>query len=314
MTSLDRLARSSAKAIHTSVADVRVPVGGVLGAAQAASMWRMAGYAIAGATAGAAVVFTLMIAGPNTDESAESVVPTTSVMVPTTIVGLPATPTAPPPLPQEDSPSVFATPRANEGEPPAPEPIDVEPPSLGLFSPSDGEHLAKRIVTFSGGTEPGATVLASGKFPATVDPEGHWNVDLVLAAGPNGVVFRAADTAGNTSEMRVTVYLDVEEPVVEEPKETTATTIAEWDFTAIQKYGSCSESVPYDMFSGRAKPGTIVKVLSAYGSGTAEVNDDGAWSVRVEFPEAPFNDQFTVTVNDHTGSKKTFLFVSLFEG
>ena len=64
-------------------------------------------------------------------------------------------------------------------------------------------------------------------------------------------MFRAADTAGNTSEMRVTVYLDVEEPVVEEPKETTTTTIAEWDFTAIQKYGFCSEPVPYDIFSGR---------------------------------------------------------------
>jgi hypothetical protein len=72
--------------------------------------------------------------------------------------------------------------------------------------------------------------------------------------------------------------------------------------------------VPYDVFSGKAKPGTIVKVLSPYGGGTTEVNDDGAWSVRVEFPEAPFNEQFTVTVKDHTGLKKTFSFVSLFEG
>ena len=314
MTSLDTLARSSANAIHTSVTDVRAPIGGVAGAAQAASMWRMAGYAVAGATAGAAVVFTLMIAGPNVDESAESVVPTTSVAVPTTIVGLPVTPTTPPPAPQEDAPPVVPAPQDNRSEEPAPEPVDVEPPSLELFSPSDGEHFEKSIVTFSGGTEPGASVLASGKFPATVDSKGLWTVDLVLAPGPNGVVFSATDGAGNVSEIRVTVHLDVQKPAVDEPKETTTTTIAEWEFTANQTYGSCSEPVPYDVFSGKAKPGTIVKVLSPYGGGTTEVNDDGAWSVRVEFPEAPFNEQFTVTVKDHTGSKKTFSFVSLFEG
>ncbi len=314
MTSLDTLARSSAKAIHSSVRDVRVPIGGVVGAAQAASMWRIAGFAVAGAAAGAAVVFTLMIAGPNIDESAERIVPTTSVVVPTTIVGLPVTPTTPPPAPQEEVLPIAPAPQDNGAGEPAREPVDVEPPSLELFSPSDGEHLEKRIVTFSGGTEVGASVMASGKFPAAVDSNGHWNVDLVLAAGANGVVFRATDSAGNASEMRVTVYLDVEEPVVEEPKETTTTTVAEWTFTANQKYGSCSEPVPYDVFSGKAKPGTIVKVLSAYGSGTAEVNDDGAWSVRVEFPEAPFNAQFTVTVKDYAGSKKTFPFVSLFEG
>jgi hypothetical protein len=274
----------------------------------------MAGYAVAGATAGAAVVFTLMIAGPNIDESAESVVPTTSVAVPTTIVGLPVTPTTPPPVPQEEAPPVVVTPQDNGSEEPVPEPVDVEPPSLELFSPSDGEHLENRIVTFSGGTEPGATVLASGKFPAAVDSNGRWNVDLVLAAGANGVVFRATDGAGNSSEMRVTVYLDVEEPVVEEPKDTTTTTVAEWKFTANQQYGSCSEPVPYDVFSGKAKPGTIVTITSPYGNGTAEVNGDGAWSVRVDFPEAPFNEQFTVKVKDHTGSKKTFSFVSLFEG
>lgn len=314
MTSLDTLARSSANAIHASVADVRLPVGGVAGPAQAASMWRMVGYATAGAAAGAAVVFTLMIAGPNIDETAESVVPTTNVVVPTTIAGLPVTPTTPSPAPDETTSPVVVAPPHNESDEPAAEPVDLEPPLLELFSPSDGEHLEATIVTFSGGTEPGATVLASGKYPATVDSAGLWRVDLVLAPGANGVVFLATDTAGNTSEMRVTVHLDVEKPAVEEPKKTTTTTVVVWQFKASQKYGSCSEPVPYDVFSGKAKPGTVVEVLSPYGSGTAEVNEDGAWSIRVEFPEAPFNKQFTITVKDHTGSKKTFPFVSLFEG
>jgi len=292
VTTIDALARSSASAVHASVLDVQVPVRGIAGAAQAAAMWRMAGYAVAGATAGVAVVFTLLIAAPTLDEPAESVVPTTTAIVPTvptTVVGLAVTPTTQPPTIEEE-PAVIAVPPGDseDGAVPAP---DDEPPFLSLVSPSDGDHMEKKVVTFSGDTEPGATVLASGKFPAQVDVDGFWAVDLVLAPGPNGVVFSATDAAGNETEIRVTVHLDVEEPVVEEPKvdepkveepkETTTTTIAEWLFTASQQYGSCSEPVPYDVFSGMAQPGTIVKISSPYGSGVAEVNDDGAWSVRV---------------------------------
>ncbi len=320
MTNLDTLARTSANAIHTSVLDVQVPARGIAGAAQVAALWRMAGYAVAGATAGVAVVFALLIAAPTLDEPAESVVPTTAAIaptVPTTVVGLAVTPTTRPPIAEEE-PALVAVPPGDTEDEPVPEP-DVAPPFLELFSPRDGDHVEKKVVTFSGGTEPGATVLASGKFPAHVDADGLWTVDLVLGPGPNGVVFIATDAAGNETEIRVTVHLDVEQPAIEEPKvdepkETTTTTIAEWLFTAIQQYGSCSEPIPYDVFSGKAQPGTIVKISSPHGSGIAEVNEDGAWSARVEFPTAPYNEQFTVTAMDHTGSKKTFQFVSLFAG
>jgi hypothetical protein len=320
MTTLDTLARNSANAVHTSVLDVQVPVGGIAGAAQVAAMWRMAGYAVAGATAGVAVVFTLLIAAPTLDGPAESVVPTTTAIaptVPTTIVGLAVTPTTQPPIGEEE-PALVAVPPGDAEDEPVPE-ADTEPPFMELFTPRDGDHMEKKVVAFSGATEPGATVLASGKFPAHVDADGLWTVDLVLAPGPNGVVLSATDAAGNETEIRVTVHLGVEqtvveEPKVDEPKETTTTTIAEWLFTANQKYGSCSEPVPYDVFSGKAKPGTVVNISSPNGNGIAEVNDDGAWSVRVEFPTAQYNEQFTVTAKDHTGSKKTFQFVSLFEG
>jgi hypothetical protein len=340
MTTLDTLARNSSNAIHTSVLDVQVPVGGIAGAAQVAALWRMAGYALAGATAGVAVVFALLIAAPTLDGPAESVVPTTTAIaptVPTTVVGLAVTPTTRPPTAEEE-PALIAVPPGDIGDEPVPEP-DVAPPFLELFSPRDGDHVEKKVVVFSGGTEPGATVLASGKFSARVDADGLWTVDLVLAPGPNGVVFRATDAAGNQTEIRVTVHLDVEQPAIEEPKleepkleepqleepkleepkleepkETTTTTIAEWLFTANQQYGSCSEPIPYDVFSGKAQPGTIVNISSPHGSGIAEVNEDGAWSVRVEFPAAPYNEQFAVTAKDHTGSKKSFQFVSLFGG
>ncbi|MCL1600001.1 MAG: hypothetical protein M3112_00515 [Actinomycetia bacterium] len=320
MTTLDTLARNSANAVHTSVLDVQAPARGIAGAAQAAAMWRMAGYALAGAAAGIAVVFALLIAAPTLDEPADSVVSTTTAIaptVPTTIVGLAVTPTTQPPTADEE-PILIAVPPVDDEDEPVLEP-DTEPPVLELFSPRDGDHMEKKVVTFSGGTEPGATVLASGKFPAHVDADGLWTVDLVLAPGPNGVVISATDAAGNETQIRVTVHLDVEQPVVEEPKveepkEPTTTTIAEWVFTANQQYGTCSEPVPYDIFSGKAKPGTVVKISSPHGNGIAEVNDDGTWSVRVEFPTAPYNDQFTVTAQDQTGSKKTFQFVSLFEG
>lgn len=320
MTTLDTLARNSSNAIHTSVLDVQVSARGIARAAQVAALWRMAGYAVAGATAGVAVVFALLIAAPTLDEPAESVVPTTTAIaptVPTTIVGLAVTPTTQPPIAEEE-PALIAVPPGDTEDEAVSEP-DVEPPMLELFSPRDGDHMEKKVVTFSGGTEPGATVLASGKFRAHVDADGLWTVDLVLAPGPNGVVFRATDAVGNETEIRVTLHLDVEQPVVEEPKveepkETTSTTISEWVFTANQQYGSCSEPVPYDVFSGKAKPGTIVKISSSHGNGAAEVNADGAWSVRVEFPTAPYNKTFTVTAKDHTGSKSTLQFVSLFEG
>jgi hypothetical protein len=272
----------------------------------------MAGYAVAGAAAGAAVVFTLLIAGPTQDDPAQELVPTTAAVVPTTLVNEVVTPTSQPTNPAEEPQPVAPVPSKADDEPTA-EPVDVEPPLLKLLSPSDGDHFEKSIVTFSGITEPGAVVLASGKFPADVDTAGQWKVDLVLAPGANGVSFSATDEAGNASEIRATVHLDVEEPDVEEPKETT-TTVTEWVFTADQKYGSCTEPVPYDVFSGKAKPGTVVSITSPYGNGTAEVNGDGVWSIQVNFPTAPFNEQFTVKVKDYTGAKRTFQFVSLFEG
>jgi hypothetical protein len=273
----------------------------------------MAGYAVAGAAAGAAVVFTLLIAGPTQDDPAQELVPTTATVVPTTVLSEVVTPTSQPKNPVEEPQAVAPIPSKADDEP-AIDPVDLEPPLLKLLSPSDGEHFEKSIVTFSGITEPGAVVLASGKYPAHVDAEGQWNVDLVLAPGANGVLLTATDEVGNVSEIRATVHLDVEDPDVEEPKETTTTTVAEWMFTANQKYGTCTEPVPYDLFSGNAKPGTVVSITSPYGNGTAEVNVDGVWSIQVNFPTAPFNEQFAVKVKDYTGAKKTFQFVSLFEG
>jgi hypothetical protein len=281
MTTLDTLARSSATAIRTSVKDVRAPAMGISGAVQAAAVWRMAGYGVAGETAGAAVVFALLIAGPTQDDPAQNAVPTTNVVTPVTAVDADVTPIIEPQVRSD------------------------EPPLLELTSPADGEHFDWKVVPFSGRTEPDAEVLASRKFPAVVDANGAWSVDLMVSPGANGVVFTATDRAGNVSEIRTTVYLDVGEP-----KETT-TTEAAWIFTANQPYGSCSEPFPYDIFSGKAKPGSTVLISSPFGSGSTMANDDGVWSIEVQFPSVPYNNSFAVTAKDHTGTKKSFSFVSL---
>jgi len=304
MTSLDMIARSSAKAVHTSVARVGAPTVGIAAAAHTAAMWKMAGYAVAGATAGIAVVVALVIAAPTEQDPAENVVPTTSVVVPTTVAETRATPTTVPESPQNGPAAAVPDDKSENAE----EPTDVEPPILEVLSPADGEHFDRNVVTFSGRTEPGAVVIASGKFAASISADGSWSVDLVLAPGGNGVVVTSEDGAGNVAEVRLTVYLDDEAP------KGTTTTIPEWVFTATQKYGSCSEPVPYDVFSGKAQPGTTVTVTSAHGSGSTTANAEGKWNLQVEFPTAPYNEQFSVTVKDHTGAKETFAFVSSYEG
>ena len=87
------------------------------------------------------------------------------------------------------------------------------------------------------------------------------------------------------------------------PPTTTAAPVATVAFSATQKYGSCGEDVPYDVFSGTATPGSTVSVSSAYGSGSATAEADGHWSTKVEFPSAPRNETFAVSVSGPGGSK-----------
>ena len=44
------------------------------------------------------------------------------------------------------------------------------------------------------------------------------------------------------------------------------------------------------MFWGTAKPGTVVTILSEYGSGSAEVNSKGEWEVKAFFKSIKLNE------------------------
>lgn len=46
------------------------------------------------------------------------------------------------------------------------------------------------------------------------------------------------------------------------------------------------------MFYGKGKPGSVIEVSSAYGSGSVEVGEDGHWELKVYFETAPFGESF----------------------
>lgn len=141
--------------------------------------------------------------------------------------------------------------------------------------PTDEQYFDEKTTAFEGTTEPGARVFA-GDYEAAVDDVGNWRIVLVLSPGGNHVTFRAKDQAGNVAEASVTVLDDV--PESDEPA-------PEHAFTAHQKYGSCAESVPYDIFWGTAASGSTIYIVSPCGEGTTVAGEKGHWVIEVEFPD-----------------------------
>lgn len=83
------------------------------------------------------------------------------------------------------------------------------------------------------------------------------------------------------------------------------------EFTAKQKYGSCSDLEPYDVFLGTARPGsTITAATEGHGSATTVAGDYGHWDLKLFFADTTPGESFAVTVSDSDGHAKTFTFVS----
>jgi hypothetical protein len=70
-----------------------------------------------------------------------------------------------------------------------------------------GATVTESRYRFAGTTEPGASVMAAGRYPVEVDAGGNWSIVLILNPGGNVATFVATDPAGNTSEVRVPLYL-----------------------------------------------------------------------------------------------------------
>ena len=177
------------------------------------------------------------------------------------------------------------------------EEVDEDPPDLVILHPENEQHFETSKIAFEGKVERGSRVFA-GDYEADVDDEGNWRIVLILNEGGNLATFHASDEAGNKSTAQVKVYYDV--PKDEEP--------ADYEFTAHQKYGSCSEEVPYDKWYGTGTPGQQIWIGSDYGSGTTTVGENGKWDIKVEFPEAPCGDEFAVVL-ETDGFRKVYEFI-----
>lgn len=157
---------------------------------------------------------------------------------------------------------------------------------------------------FYGTGEPGTKVVVVSEFGSTetvVEGNGEWFAKLHFNDNlpPNTDIKVVVEGEGGRAEFGF--YWIVKE----------ATQV---DFTANQKYGSCGEAVPYDKFFGTAAPGSTIWVESPFGSGTTTASESGEWFIRVDFPEAPVGESFTVVVESSDGGRATFTFVRTAEG
>jgi len=179
-----------------------------------------------------------------------------------------------------------------------------------------------------------AQVSASIRTPAgerfdvpmewTVDKDGEYRASfLPEGKGLYEITVEATDRAGNHASDSVTVVYRApeepkkEEPKKEEPKEDKPSEDKpkeeqpkeqDWEFSAHQTYGQCSESPPYDVFYGTGKPGSLIVIESAYGRATTEVRDNGGWELKVFFEGAPLGEVIEVHVVDKFEHHKVFEF------
>ncbi len=201
-----------------------------------------------------------------------------------------------------------------------------------IASPADGDVFEQMEVVFEGTTEPGARVFA-GEFEATVADDGTWSIVLWLSPGQNVATLKAIDAAGNVSKASVTVVLsggasEDDKPKDDKPKgddgkgddgkgddgkgdDGKGGEEAVIGFSAGQKYGSCDEETPYDVFFGTGRSGLVVEVGSPYGSGRVEVGKTGHWDMKVFFEGAPVGQTFDVTIDTSDGDRKVFSFTNL---
>ena len=187
---------------------------------------------------------------------------------------------------------------------PTPAVADNTAPVLTITFPENEAKVAEKSLRFEGTTEPGA-VVAAGPYLAEVGDDGLWSIVLLLNTGGNLASFTSTDAAGNVAEASVSVVYEAPVPPKEKPLPV--------EFTASQKWGSCSESPPYDEFSGIAKPGTTVSIVSSFGSGSTTVAANGEWYLKVFFETAPYGKTFEVKAKDGFGNRVFFEFTSFVE-
>lgn len=153
----------------------------------------------------------------------------------------------------------------------------------------------ERFEQFYGTGTPGMGVLAQSEFgteDARVGENGEWYLPVEFSGLSETTTFpiTISTTEGFSGTYWFTYVAKVHE------------------FSANQKYESCSENPPYDVFWGTGIPGTVVEIGSPYGSARIELGEGGSWEKKVFFESAPVGETFEVVVADSLGHVETFAF------
>lgn len=155
------------------------------------------------------------------------------------------------------------------------------------------------------GSDPGLPVVAAAPAPTTpaLDSQSAAPAEAPAPAEASPDV-AANDAPPHSSGPAVPPGEAPEVPHDPPPTETPPT---DSRFSASQRWGSCDEDPPYEEFKGTAAPGATVTATSPFGGGSTTAGTDARWYLRVEFPEAPVNVPFLVTVTSGANAA-TFTF------
>lgn len=111
--------------------------------------------------------------------------------------------------------------------------VDEVAPALVVTAPQDGSTLASYALDLAGTCERNASLELNG-VPLSTRCGPAFAVPLLLSEGENVLVLAAIDDAGNRAEVKITVYLDSEEPEFEllspDPKDALASRSVELTF------------------------------------------------------------------------------------
>jgi len=139
---------------------------------------------------------------------------------------------------------------------------------------------------------PGSVVDAASEFGSAevvVNSSGTWEMLLKMYEVPGGT------TVG------VRVTNNASEAVFEFGLVRPATEPTPIDFTAQAAFVECDSTPPYNDYWGMSTAGATITISSEFGGKQTVSNGDGHWEARVEFPEAPLNETFMVTVTSSKG-------------
>ncbi len=82
--------------------------------------------------------------------------------------------------------------------------VDDTPPPVSIESPEDGESVSVSVVTVTGLTEPGVSLVVNGMV-VSVEDNGSFSCDVIVTEGDNYIIATATDSAGNWASASVTV-------------------------------------------------------------------------------------------------------------